>query len=114
MNDFEKRAEIAYPLWLKCFSTDYEPLTVEELKTVDAFVIECIHIAMEEKMQDIVNKICGALPEGFEISLCMENGAAWVTLCNPVGELVDLPDAADTTIVQQLNAALCVTNGFIA
>ena len=65
-------------------------------------------------MIDIVNKICGAIPEGFEMTLCMGNGAAWVILHDPAGELVELPDSADTTIIQQLNAALCVANGFVA
>lgn len=63
-------------------------------------------------MQDIVNKICGSLPDGFEMTLCMENGAAWVVLLDPDGEIVELPDAADTTIIKQLNEALCVANGF--
>lgn len=66
-------------------------------------------------MEDVINKICGHLPEGLEIQLCMENGAAFVTLLDRGnGSHIKLPDSTDKTIVEQLNDAMCVANGFEA
>ncbi len=36
----------------------------------------------------------------------MERGAAWVELVNPEGDAVDLPDAADLSIEEQIREAL--------
>jgi hypothetical protein len=66
---------------------------------------------MEGKMEEIINKICGQLPEGFMINLGMENGAAWVELIQPSGMTIDI-DGGDSTITEQLNEALCMANGF--
>ena len=63
-------------------------------------------------MENIINKICKHLKCGFEIKLCMEDGAAWVELYNINDEQVNLPDSTDKTIIEQLNDALCVANGF--
>ncbi len=52
------------------------------------------------------NEICRDIPTGYEIRLCMENGAAWVTLHNSDGDLIELPDAADKTLAEQLNDAV--------
>lgn len=63
-------------------------------------------------MKEIINKICGQLPEGFMLNLCMENGAAWVELINPSGVMVNL-DGFGETLEDQLNEALCIATGFI-
>ncbi len=62
-------------------------------------------------MIETINKICGHLPEGYIISLNLENGSAWVELLDSNGNYV-LPDTTDKTIIEQLNDALCVANGF--
>jgi len=63
-------------------------------------------------MEEIINKICGRLPDGFMINLHMENGAAWVELITPSGMIDDI-DGGGETLVEQLNEALCIATGFI-
>lgn len=63
-------------------------------------------------LKEIAEKVCKNVPHGFIISLCMENGCAWVEL-DKLGRHIPLPDSADKTLVEQLNDALCVANGFI-
>jgi hypothetical protein len=66
-------------------------------------------------LDDAVNSVCRHLPDGYEIDLCMENGSAWVTLWRIHVEgcgVIDLPDSDDKSLIQQLNDALCVANGW--
>jgi hypothetical protein len=63
-------------------------------------------------LKEIAEKVCKNVPHDYIISLCMENGCAWVEL-EKLGWHISLPDSADKTIVEQLNDALCVANGFI-
>jgi hypothetical protein len=60
----------------------------------------------------LANKVCQHLPEGWQLNLCMERGAAWVQLSNQDGDDVSLPDAADKSLEQQVNDALCVARGW--
>lgn len=60
----------------------------------------------------MANRVCQHLPDGWELRLCMERGAAWVTLHNPDGDCPELPDAADKSLEQQVNDALCVALGW--
>lgn len=62
-------------------------------------------------MIETVNKICAQLPERWVISLCMENGAAWVEMTYKERSC-KLPDPTDKTIIEQLNDALCVATGW--
>ena len=61
---------------------------------------------------EIVNKICGHLQEHHIISLDMENGYAGVSLTDTEGNYIELPDSTDKTLIEQLNDALCVANGW--
>jgi hypothetical protein len=65
-------------------------------------------------MEDIIEKVCKHIPEGYQIELCMESGSAWVDLVHPKGYYLELPDSADKSITEQLNDALCVATGFKA
>lgn len=65
-------------------------------------------------MEDIINKICEHLPINYTICLYMENGSAYVKLFDPLTKEIELPDTADKTLIDQLNDALCVANGFKA
>lgn len=56
----------------------------------------------------VINEVCGQLPLGWELQLCMERGAAWVELVNPEGDRVELPDTADESIEEQIREALGV------
>ncbi|MDC8456905.1 hypothetical protein [Marinobacter sp. DS40M6] len=67
----------------------------------------------DNSLQEVAERVCEHIPENMMISLCMENGAAWVQLGqDKVGNL-ELPDSADKTLVQQINEALCVANGWV-
>ena len=63
-------------------------------------------------LQDIVNKVSKHTPEGNVISLCIEDGAAWVELGKDFVGCIKLPDSADKNLLEQLNDALCVANGW--
>jgi hypothetical protein len=52
-----------------------------------------------------VNKVCGELPEGYQINLCMENGSAWIE-CITEGNNIELPDSTDKNLQFELNDAL--------
>ena len=50
----------------------------------------------------VANEICRDIPDGYELRLCMERGAAWVTLHNEEGDLIGLPDTGDKTMAEQM------------
>jgi len=58
-----------------------------------------------ESLQAVANKVCGELPEGWVINLCMENGAAWVEAIKPSGYTIEI-DGADLTLENQVMEAL--------
>lgn len=62
-------------------------------------------------LQDVANVLARYLPEGWEVRLCVESGAAWVTLHNPEGDGIELPDAADKSLTHQLSDALATAYG---
>lgn len=71
--------------------------------------------ASNDLLSDIANRVSRHLPEGWVLSLNIENGSAWVSLENTnkqYGRFPMLPDAADKTLLEQINDALCVANGF--
>lgn len=61
--------------------------------------------AQAESVQAAANKVCGELPEGWVINLCMENGAAWVEAIKPSGYTIDI-DRGDLSLVEQIDEAL--------
>lgn len=62
---------------------------------------------------EIAERVCQHLPEGWEIQLCMENGAACVKVFEQREGGVDrIIDGSDQTLEEQLNEALNVANGF--
>jgi hypothetical protein len=54
----------------------------------------------------VANRVCRDLPEGFELRVCMERGAAWVMLTNEYGDGIVLPDSADKSIDEQIEDAM--------
>ncbi len=66
---------------------------------------------MNDILQKIANLICMYTPSGFIISLRIEEGSAWVELEGPNGS-ISLPGLADKNLMDQLNDALCIANGF--
>lgn len=65
-----------------------------------------------EALQDFANKVSLHTPKGYVISLCIEDGAAWVELGKDFAGNIQLPDSADKNLLEQLNDALCVANGW--
>ena len=63
-------------------------------------------------LQDIAHKVALHTPKGYVISLCIEDGAAWVELGKDFAGNIHLPDGADKNLLEQLNNALCVANGW--
>lgn len=64
-------------------------------------------------IEKLADATCKHLPNGYDVSLCMENGAAWVELHNEEGIKLNLPDSADKGLVEQVNDAIAVANGFM-
>lgn len=62
-------------------------------------------------VRDLANRVCQYLPDGWELRICMENGAAWVTLRNPDEYDIELPYSSGESLEQQVNDALCVALG---
>ena len=61
-----------------------------------------------EPLQSIANDICQHLPDCYTVSLCMEEGAAWVTLRRRNVGMIELPDPVDKSLIEQLrDAVLC-------
>lgn len=65
--------------------------------------------AQAESVQAAANKVCGELPEGWVINLCMENGAAWVEAIKPSGYTIDI-DRGDLSLVEQIDEAMRLAN----
>jgi hypothetical protein len=65
-----------------------------------------------DALQDIANAVCKHTPPGYVISLCIEDGSAWVDLGKDNEGFLKLPDSSDKTLLEQLNDALCVANGW--
>lgn len=86
----------------------YPPLTIGALREYRGSRGQ----AEGETLQEAANKVCGSAPEGWVISLGMENGSAWVEATTPDGDQVDLPDSADRSLAEQLDDALCVASGW--
>ena len=58
-------------------------------------------------LQEIADGVCGNLPEGFIVHLCMEKGSTWVVLTdNQSGCLLHDIDGTDKTLYNQLNEAV--------
>lgn len=90
--------------------------TGEATEIMDAAIarIEALEAQLAERDSNsidvVANRVCKHIPGDCVISLCMENGAAWVELGKDRKGRVDLPDSADKTLIEQLNDALCVAN----
>ena len=71
-----------------------------------------------DALQAVANKICKHTPDDFEISLHIDSDNAYVSLwCikqqnNHVVGVIELPDNTDKSLLEQLNDAVCVANGF--
>ncbi len=70
------------------------------------------HTNIEEPLNDVVNKIAKHIPDGYIVSLCIENGSAWVELGETFSGNRPLPDSTDKNLIEQLNDALCIANGW--
>jgi len=63
-------------------------------------------VAETMTLADAANAVCGHVPHGYLVLLCMENGAAFVMLSDPQGIDVAIPDTADKTLAEQINDAV--------
>ena len=85
---------------------------------VDGKEIECAYLAVklpsaeQLTLDQVANALANFLPPGFEARVCIERGAGWIELLDDQGYHVRLPDAADKSLVRQLNDALCAALGW--
>ena len=63
-------------------------------------------------VHDVANVVARFIPSGYTLSLHVERGAAWVSLEDPEGEQVALPDAADKSLYRQINEGLARACGW--
>lgn len=63
-------------------------------------------------MFEVVNRLCGELPDRFRVQLFMENGAAWVVLEDVILDTETTIDSTDKTLEQQLIEALELANSY--
>jgi len=61
--------------------------------------------AVPDKLQELANRVCRDLPDGMEIQLCMENGAAYIDLISPRIE-VDFEECPDSSLSARIEDAL--------
>lgn len=84
-----------------------------DTKKPDAQASECCELLSAFDFEDLANRICKHTPDGCVISVRFENGAAWVELHRDhCPENTPLPDSADKTMLEQINDALLVANGW--
>lgn len=76
----------------------------KELQTI-RHALEQRRVPENESLESVANRVCRDIPDDCEISLCMEWGAGFVTLTK-AGRYVNLPDAAEKSLVEQINDAL--------
>lgn len=57
-------------------------------------------------LQDAANAVCGHVPHGYLVLLCMENGSAFVIVNDPHDFDVALPDSSDKSLAEQINDAV--------
>lgn len=60
--------------------------------------------------RDVANTVCQHLPQGYELRLCLEEGAATVELYHPSGARLPLPDPADQSLEDIINKAIDLAN----
>lgn len=60
-------------------------------------------------LDDECNNACRDLPDGYEITIFLENGAGWIVLIDPDGEVVPL-ELADMTLAQQVSLAVAMAH----
>jgi hypothetical protein len=61
-------------------------------------------------LTQLFNLVCRDLPDGYEMQICLENGAAYVTMTDSNGNHVCLPDSTDKSIHEEIMCALNVAN----
>lgn len=62
-------------------------------------------------VQVVANRVCNQLPGGYELRVVMGYGGAWLELIDGDCNDVALPDAADKSLDEQINDAVCVACG---
>lgn len=62
--------------------------------------------AQQCRLNEVANEVCGSIPEGFELRVCMERGAGWIELLDAAADRIELPDAADKSLDLQVHEAV--------
>lgn len=81
------------------------------MKPIETLVGELDKLKSEQTLNQLLNMVCGSLPEDYNLTLTMENGAAWVEAYDYQGFGVQLPEQEDATMATQLCQAVNYLNG---
>lgn len=65
-------------------------------------------MTIDEAMQ----KAAGVLPDGWQIYIGVEHGAAWIELHNPEGDGVNFDSSPDKTLAEQIDDAILEANSW--
>ena len=65
-----------------------------------------------KSLEEVIEMACQYLPINYIVSLCMENGSAYVELVDINNGEIILPDSADKSLVEQIVDAIGTANGF--
>lgn len=58
---------------------------------------------------EAINKAAECLPEGYQLKICIEQGAAWIELLRPDGETTSFIDCDG--LIDEINTAIKFANG---
>lgn len=75
-----------------------------DVKSIASFIDGLVQVEFNQAdgLGDIANHVCKELPEGFRLSLCMENGAAWIDLTDANGDRADLNNSGRSSLAEQI------------
>lgn len=62
------------------------------------------------ELNEICNKVCKEIKEGWKIEIHLENGAGWCEIINPNGSGAEF-NSADMSIEEQIEALLRALKG---
>jgi hypothetical protein len=64
------------------------------------------------EFQEAYNQVCRDLPKGWQLRICLENGACWVEKADPDGETHLSSDFPDASLEEQVKFHVSTANLF--
>jgi len=104
----EPVADLSKQLWslFEYGQKDYRGCAKETIEEIlKSYTRPAPRATVPDKLQELANRVCRDLPDGMEIQLCMENGAAYIDLISPHIE-VDFEECPDSSLSARIEDAL--------